>query len=240
MNGRNLARSVTAFVVVVLVVVGGAAVLAVTAPARAASAVTDASSGKFSVSAVTGFTFTPDTIQQLPTGANISVTFTDGDTIPHTFSILDRQGVVIPPTTESGALANLFTMYGALFTHNLTSQGQQFTGNFTSPSTPGWYEFVCLEPGHFESGMYGFIAFGMNLPGNVTVSAPDTNPGLPVFIIVGVIVGLVVIAIVLGFVVGRRRGSAYEMPPERLGYPEPEGPEAPVEEPPPISDEPRG
>jgi plastocyanin len=240
MTGRNIARNVTAFAVVAILVVGGASLLVVTAPARASSAVTNASSGAFSVTAVTGFAFTPDTIQQLPTGTNISVTFTDGDTIAHTFSILNRQGVVIPPSTDSGALEQLFTTYGALFSHNLTSQGAYFTGNFTAPASPGWYEFVCLEPGHFESGMYGFIAFGMNLPGNLTVSSPDTNPGLPVFIIVGTIVGLVVIAIVLGFVYGRRRGSTYEMPPERLGYPEPEGPLPPVEEPPPISDEPRG
>ena len=37
---------------------------------------------------------------------------------------------------------------------------------------------------------------------------------------------LTVIAIVLGFVVGRRKGSEFEMPPERLGYPEPSAPSA--------------
>jgi hypothetical protein len=86
---------------------------------------------------------------------------------------------------------------------------------------PGWYEFVCLEPGHFQSGMYGFIAFGMNLPANLTVSVASTGPGAGVFIISGTIVALVVVALVLGFVVGRRKGSEFEMSPERLGYPEP-------------------
>ena len=100
------------------------------------------------------------------------------------------------------------------------------------------YEFVCTEPGHFTNGMYGFIAFGENLPGNLTVSATSTDPGAAVFIIVGTIVSLVVIALVLGFVVGRRRGSVYEMPPQRLGYPEPESPGA--EKSPPLPPEPRG
>ena len=41
------------------------------------------------------------------------------------------------------------------------------------------------------------------------------------FIISGTIAGLVVLALVLGFVIGRRKGAVHEMPPERLGYPEP-------------------
>ncbi|MCI4365916.1 MAG: hypothetical protein L3K10_07675, partial [Thermoplasmata archaeon] len=52
--------------------------------------------------------------------------------------------------------------------------------------------------------------------------------GSAVFIIVGTIVVLTVIAIVLGFVVGRRRGAVHEMPPERLGYPEPRLPTEPA------------
>jgi len=76
--------------------------------------------------------------------------------------------------------------------------------------------------------MYGFIAFGEPLPSNLTVSAASVGPGEAVFIIVGTIVALTVIAIVLGFVVGRRRGSSEEMPPERLGYPEPLVPSEPA------------
>jgi hypothetical protein len=72
--------------------------------------------------------------------------------------------------------------------------------------------------------MYGFIAFGINLPSNLTVSTGPTGPGVGVFIISGTIVVLVVVALVLGFVVGRRKGSEFEMPPERLGYAEPPAP----------------
>jgi hypothetical protein len=157
----------------------------------------------------------------------IDVTFTDGDTIAHTFTIGSRQGWVIPNTYTSGQLAAYFAAYPPMFTINATNPGS-YPGNFTAPPAAGWYEFVCNEPGHFQEGMYGFIAFGEPLPANLTVTAPSVGPGTAVFIIVGTIVALTVIAIVLGFVIGRRRGTLHEMPPERLGYPEPAHPAEPA------------
>jgi plastocyanin len=238
MNGRTYPRRAVAWAIAAILVGGAAAALVETGPARAASEVHIATSGSVAVTAVSGFSFQPNEFSQVPTGANVSVTFTDADTIGHTFSILDRQGVVIPPSTSEGDLNSLFATYGALFSHNLSGSGDHYVGTFTAPSSPGWYEFVCLEPGHFQNGMFGFIAFGMSVPSNLSTAAPSTNPGAPVFIIVGTIVALVVIALVLGFVVGRRRGSTYEMPPERLGYPEPEPKEAEAPSVPPT--EPRG
>ncbi|MGI0070918.1 MAG: sulfocyanin-like copper-binding protein [Thermoplasmata archaeon] len=222
-----------------MILVSGVAVtLVATEPARATASVVDASSGPVQVTADSGFLFTPNGISNVPTNSTITVMFTDADTIPHTFTIIDRQGVVIPTSTTD--VSPLFDTYGALFTHNLSGSGDQYVGTFQSPASPGWYEFVCLEPGHFSSGMYGFIAFGEALPANISASSPDTGPGIAVFIIVGTIVSLVVIALVLGFVVGRRRGSTYEMPPQRLGYPEPEVPGATAPEPPLEPEEPRG
>lgn len=185
------------------------------------------------VTGTDSYTFVQDTYEGLPTNATIMVAFTDAGVLAHTFSILDRQGWVIPSTADLGSLVST---YGLLVGVNASGTGT-FDGKFTSPG-PGWYEFVCLEAGHFESGMYGFIAFGENLPSNLTVSAASTGPGAAVFIIVGTISALVVIAIVLGFVVGRRRGSEFEMPPERLGYAEP--PVAPANEPLPPGSPPRG
>jgi plastocyanin len=190
-------------------------------------------SGNLAVTAAAPYKFVSDTYEQLPTNSTINVTFTDADTLAHTFSILDRQGWQIPASAD---LSALFSTYGSLVEINASGPGT-LTRNFTSPG-PGWYEFVCLEPGHFQSGMYGFIAFGMNLPSNLTVSAASTAPGAAVFIIIGTIASLVVIALVLGFVVGRRRGSEFEMPPERLGYAEP--PVGPVGEPLPPGGPPKG
>ena len=229
-----------------LALVGAAAIaLVITAPARAASSVETDPTGAFSVTAVSGFSFTPNSFQQLPTGANITVTFTDNDAIDHTFTIIGKQGWVIPSSYSSGQIESLAygdapkALFPGLNASAVGKPGDQLTGTFTSPSTPGWYEFVCTEPGHFQNGMYGFIAFGMNLPGNLTVSSASTDPGPAVFIIVGTIVALTVIALVLGFVIGRRRGATYEMPPERLGYPEPEGDE-PTAAAPPLERDPKG
>jgi uncharacterized cupredoxin-like copper-binding protein len=197
-------------------------------------AVTDAATGTVSLTASTGFKFSPDLIQNVASTGSVTVSFIDGDTLDHTFTISSRQGVVIPNSFTNAQLVAYFAQYPALL--SLTSTpGQTVPGNFTAPGV-GWYEFVCLQAGHFEEGMYGFIAFGEPLPSNLTVGAGYDGPGAAVFIIVGTIVSLTVIAIVLGFVVGRRRGAQHEMPPERLGYPEPalpSSPPSPPEPPPP-------
>ncbi len=240
MSVRSLRTKSLALALVVLVVGAASIALVFTAPARAGSSITSDSSSAFSVTAVSGFSFTPNAIQALPTNTNITVTFTDADTIDHTFTIIGKQGWVIPASYSGAQIDQL--AFGnspkALFSANASADSQAPAASFTSPGV-GWYEFVCTEPGHFQNGMYGFIAFGMNLPGNLTVSAANTDPGPAVFIIVGTIVSLTVIALVLGFVVGRRRGATYEMPPERLGYPEPETP-ATAPPPPPVTPPPKG
>jgi uncharacterized cupredoxin-like copper-binding protein len=184
-------------------------------------------SSSVAVTTAAPYSFVPNAFQQIATNSTINVTVTDADTLAHTFSILKLQGTVLPTSADIPAL---FAKYGDLISLNVTGSGDVVSGSFTSPG-PGWYEFVCQEPGHFQSGMYGFIAFGMNLPTNVSVVSTNTGPGAAVFIIVGTIVSLVVIAIVLGFVVGKRHGSEFEMPPERLGYAEPGGPTSPDEPP---------
>ena len=210
---------------VIGLVVALALTWSVVAPARAAAVHVNASS-QLAVTTAAPYKFVQNAIESVPTNTTINVTITDADTLAHTFTILDRQGVVIPTSTTTSGLDALVTQYGALISLNVTGSGDVASGSFTSPA-PGWYEFVCLEPGHFAEGMYGFIAFGEALPGNLTVSTPSTGPGVAVFIISGTIVTRLVIAIVLGFVVGRRKGSEFEMPPERLGYPEPPAPPPP-------------
>ena len=174
------------------------------------------------VTASNGYAFTPNTFEQVATNTTISVTFTDASDLSHTFTIIGREGWVIPSTYSTDQILAL--AYGPTYPHlynsNVSGSGDQETGSFTAPGT-GWYEFICTEAGHFTLGMYGFIAFGMNLPSNLTVSSGVPGPGIALFIIIGTIVALVVIALVLGFVVGKRRGAEMEMPPERLGYPEP-------------------
>ncbi len=229
-----------------LLVAGASAVFYFAPPSRGPSSAVNVASSPLEVTAEAGFAFTPDSFGDLPVNSTITVVFTDNDASPHTFTIMDRQGWVIPSDYSSAQINAL--AYGskpALLNLNASavgSGGDTQTGNLTV-TAPGWYEFVCTEPGHFQQGMYGFVAFGMPVPSNLSVTTGDTGPGVAVFIIVGTIVSLVVIALVLGFVVGRRRGDTYEMPPQRLGYLEPEAPatapSAPAENPP-IPPGPRG
>jgi plastocyanin len=181
------------------------------------------------VTASNGYAFTPNAIEQVATNSTVTVTFTDGSPLSHTFTIIGREGWMIPSSYSQSELDEL--AWGSSPAHlvnvNVSGSGDREAATFTSPG-PGWYEFFCAEGGHFAEGMYGFIAFGMNLPSNLSVSSPATGPGAALFIILGSIVSLVVIALVLGFVVGRREGSKHEMPPERLGYPEPPSPEPPL------------
>ena len=220
-------RSIGGAVVVALLLVAGILVSLPTTGLVRAQPTVATGSASVSVTGLQSLAFDPNTFAQVPTNTTITLTFTDATDVSHTLSILNREGVVIPnpSTTTSTQLNALFTQYGYLAPElNVSGAGQQVTETFTSPG-PGWYEFVCQVEGHFQEGMYGFIAFGMPLPSNLTVSTPSTGPGTAVFIIIGTIVALVVIALVLGFVIGQRRGAEHEMPPERLGYPEPAIPE---------------
>jgi uncharacterized cupredoxin-like copper-binding protein len=217
-------------IAVVLALALVAAALAGLAVARSAVAqpVNEASGSGVTLTATSTFAFAPNSFEQVATNSTVTVSLTDAASVPHTFTIIGREGWVIPATISATDFSNLVfgTSPPVLFNLDVNTTGT-VSGSFTAPA-PGWYEFVCTEPGHFQEGMYGFIAFGMNLPGNLTVASGMPGPGAALFIIIGTIVSLVVIALVLGFVVGRRKGSMHEMPPERLGYPEPPSAEAPL------------
>lgn len=224
----------------VLALVLGGAIAVVTGRVAVAEPVEVDTSTSISETASEGFKFDVCSFEMLPTGVVIDLTFFNADlTNAHTFTILKYPNYLIPTSDTTDDLYDLTSRYGTLV--NTTAQPGGYGNNsttptvisFMAPATASWYEFVCLEPGHFTDGMYGFIAFGENLPASLSCGGGSPGAGLAVFIIVGTIVTLTVLAIVLGFVIGKREGAQHEMPPERLGYPEPTGPESlPTEEPP--------
>ena len=68
-----------------------------------------------------------------------------------------------------------------------------------------------MVSGHFQSGMYGFIAFGESLPANLT---PPSRVSLGIGNISALEAGFVVamlLAVGLGLVVWRRRRAAVRM-----------------------------
>ncbi len=155
-------------------------------------------------------------IGEVQPGDSVHVTVTQLGTIPHTFTLSPTAGYTFPTTDTASDLTAYFSSHAPIVNIQVgATTGAKFYANFTAPAV-GVYEYVCTEPGHFPS-MSGLLGSG-EAPGSLSTA---NGPGAPVYIISGTIVGLVILALVLGFVVGKRRGAAEEMPPERLGYPEP-------------------
>jgi plastocyanin len=210
-------RSMAALAMAVLLVGGALAITIDPALGHATNSAHIAATDSITVAAVADYGYQPDRIQQVATNATITVTFTDESNLPHTFTIIGKEGWVIPSTYSSVQIDNLG--YGstppALFNANVTGSGDQVTGTFQSPG-PGWYEFVCTVSGHFQNGMYGFVAFGENLPSNLTAPSRVGVGGISP--LDAALIGVLFLAFVLGFVVWRRRRSTPKMPPEAVGH----------------------
>jgi hypothetical protein len=162
------------------------------------------------VRAIANYGYSPDLIENVATGANISVTFLDDDPsgMQHSFNISSREGFVIPTTYTAAQLNQLFVTYPTLYSTIANYSGAQTTGWFQSPATPGWYEFVCNVSGHFQLGMYGFVAFGENLPSNLTQPTRTELGGTNDATIGLVFGGVFLAAIALLYVIVRRRRAA--------------------------------
>ena len=212
--------------IVLGLLVAGVSGNAITKVAAASGSIIDTSSS-VTVTATNSFSFTPNRIGDLPTSTTITVDFVNGDTNGgiHTFTILGCEGRTIPTTGPNAYDISEFINGSKCALAPLKNIAPpaygSHTATFSAPTSAGWYEFICTTAGHLSLGMLGYIAFGEDVPANLTPPGGSPGAGTAVFIIVGTIVTLTVIAIVLGFVVGRREGAQHEMPPERLGYAEP-------------------
>ncbi len=180
-------------------------------------------SSTLAVTAQAPYTYNQRAFEELPLNTTITLSFFDSDDQAHTFTLIDWPNVSFPgyASISSGKLGDIVATHGTIV--NATANSGKYSTVTTIPAVAfkSWYTFVCMESGHFQQGMYGYVAFGELLPPNLSFASGSPGPGLALFIIVGTIVSLTVLAIVLGFVVGKRKGGEHEMPPERLGYPEP-------------------
>lgn len=161
-------RIVVALAMVVLVAGGGLVGPMCSTLGRATSSAHFGATGSITVAAVPDYNYQPETFGEVPTNADITVAFTDDDVLQHSFTISSREGFVIPTSYTPAQLDQLFVTYPPLYSATVNSQGDQSMGVFLSPVSPGWYEFVSNVSGQFQNGMYGFIAFGENLPSNLT------------------------------------------------------------------------
>ena len=172
-------------------------------------------SASISIAAVPNYAYQPDSIGNVPLNATITVTFTDDDVLPHTFNISSREGFRIPNDYTAAQLNELFSEYPPLYAATVISQGDVSVGQFTSPSAPGWYEFICNESGHFSEGMYGFIAFGEPVPSNLTPPSHGSETPIVGSALISALGVVVIAAILVVVALWRRRRSVYRPPPEQ-------------------------
>jgi hypothetical protein len=163
------------------------------------------------VAATGSYSYTPDTFQDLPTNSTINVTFVDNSTMtdPHTFTIIGEEGVQLSSSTSQAEINRLSFGHNPspLFNLNVSPSNPKNVSWFESPG-PGWYEFVCSQSSHFSDGMYGFIAFGMNLPSNLTLPN-ETSISLPLtfnLVDAGIVTAFVVV-LALAVVLWHRQSS---------------------------------
>jgi len=206
-------------VVVALLTVGGAAGAASAhASPRSLLAVVPSALGWINISAVNQYGYSPPELQQVPANATITVRFTDESDMAHTFTIINQEGRVFPTTLTPAQVDTL--AYGTptsnMVNLNVSGPGAVNTTSFNSPP-PGWYEFICTVASHFQLGMYGFVAFGMNLPSNLTtVNRTGVGGGLSFNLTTGIVVGALVVVAVGSYVALRRlqARARYGRPPD--------------------------
>jgi uncharacterized cupredoxin-like copper-binding protein len=204
-------QSMAALAAVVLLMAGAVTTPIDHAAPRSASS-SSLATASIEVNATGDYGYQPDTFQDLPLDANITVTFTDYSDLQHSFTISSREGFEIPTNDTSTQLAHFLATYPPRLSLLVNGTGDQAVGNFTSPPTAGWYEFVCNVSGHFQNGMYGFIAFGESLPSNLTPPSRIGLGGGSFTPVDAVVTGGLVVLIVLGVVVWRRQRSPPQMP----------------------------
>ncbi len=113
----------------------------------------------------------------------------------HTFTLAPQSNVTV-------SISN-YTAYFAAhapLTNVTVPGGASVWANFTI-SGPGIYMYICEEPGHFASGMFGFLYVDVPVP---TVSTPST--GIVLVWVLGaaaVLVGVGVILVIVASYTGR-------------------------------------
>ena len=137
--------------------------------------------------------FVPDVLEINTTGIhfpiNVTITLTNLGSLEHTWSLVPQPGVNITPTNFTA----YFEAHPALANITVTPSGG--SGSFLMDG-PGVYMYICEEPGHFASGMYGHLYVGVAPPPPSAVSTTIVYAW-----VLAVALGIVGVGVVLSFVV---------------------------------------
>jgi uncharacterized cupredoxin-like copper-binding protein len=163
------------------------------------NAVPDATSDNENVSVMTTSTlsFVPNEIT-VTTGAHVHLVLTQEANFAHTFVLSSVVNFTIPSGDTPDQLYAFFNAHPPLVNLTLPATvGAQVSTNFTAPAE-GTYEFVCIVPGHFQAGMFGF------LDSTTTPASSSSSSGLPLTdIVLGVVAAAVLVAVVVVLLVRR-------------------------------------
>ncbi len=139
--------------------------------------------------------FVPNVLAAAPTHypVNVDVLVTNlGGSFPHTFTLAPQTNVSLSPAN----FTQYFAQHPPLVRASVPiGAGSSVWANFTV-AAPGVYEYICEVPGHFASGMFGFLYVG------VTPTPPPPPPSTAVvesWVLAGSL-GLLGIGVVLAVV----------------------------------------
>lgn len=144
--------------------------------------------------------FAPNTLSVEP-GQSVHLIVTQLADFNHTFTLSPVANFTFPTSDTTADLNAFFATHTPLVNLSLGStMGAKFYANFTAPP-PGSYEYVCLQPTHFASGMHGELDSGMS------TGSTSGSPASPtIYVIAGAVVAVIVVAAVVGMVMRRRPG----------------------------------
>ncbi len=129
---------------------------------------------------------------------NVDVLVTNLGSFSHTFSVVPQSNVSLSP----GNFTSYFAVHPPLVSVNVPSgSGATVWANFTVPAA-GIYEYLCQVPGHFASGMFGYLYAGVPVP------PPPPSPSTAIvegWVLVGsgVLLGIGITVAALSSFVGR-------------------------------------
>jgi len=202
-SGPTLVVLSSAALIVALLVGVAAAGSGPASPARPSASV-----DFVNVSATSNYQFQPSEFYVYP-GALVELAVTQLADFPHTFTLSSERNQTISTSLSPAQLYQYFVTNPPILNLSLGSTvGTVTRASFTAPEA-GFYEFVCTEPGHFQSGMRGF----MNSTTTPPTSGSSSGSNLTTYLIVGVVAAAIVIAAVAVVVRRRARGPSGPAPP---------------------------
>src|SRR5262245_20299029 len=116
-------------------------------------------------------------------GKPVRVVLTNTDAMPHNVVIgqpgsvntIGTAAATLPPPSDPNAKAYVPSIPQVLQATKLVQRGESDTINFTAPTSPGEYSFVCSFPGHWVR-MYGVMLVVPSLDQFETKPTPPTDP----------------------------------------------------------------